>query len=254
MSEASPHVRRNRLHWETRSGDYQGWNREQLDRWNRLGWGVWDIPEDELQVLGDVAGMDVLEYGCGAGQSGIRWAMRGARVRGLDFSEAQLRQGLAHMATTGVTFPIVQADGEHVPFADASFDVVVCDHGVMSFADPYRTVPEAARVLRPGGVFAFSMITPWLWVASEGDVTTRSLHEPYFGMHAHDVDDPEWQTTEFQLPYGEWIRLFRASGLVVEDLIELRPPEGATSTYVDAGDLPWARDYPMDHIWKVRKT
>jgi SAM-dependent methyltransferase len=254
MTETAPHVRRNREHWETNSAEYQAWNRAQLERWDRLGWGVWDLAEDDLRVLGDVAGKDMLEYGCGACQSGIRWAMRGARVTGLDLSSAQLRAGVANMETTEVRFPLVQADGEAIPFPDASFDVVVCDHGVTSFADPRRTVPEATRVLRPGGTFAFCMITPLAWITQDEDgKSTRELHKPYFGLHREDYDDPDWRTTEFQLTYGEWIALFRANSLKVEALLELRPPEGATSTYVDQADLPWSRDYPVDHIWKLRK-
>ncbi len=107
----------------------------------------------------------MLEYGCGACQFGIRVAMRGARVTGLDFSAAQLRHGLTKMAETGVRFPVVQADGERIPFADERFDLVFCDHGVMGFADPLLTVPEVARVLRPGGLFVFNGTTPWMWVA-----------------------------------------------------------------------------------------
>lgn len=252
--ETASHVRRNRQHWETRSAEYQQQNRSQLNRWDDLAWGVWDVPERELDVFGDVAGVDALEYGCGACQSGIKLAAQGARVTGMDLSGAQLREGLANMQATGVSFPVVQADGEHVPFADASFDLVWCDHGVMSFADPYRTVPEVARLLRPGGLFAFSMLTPLLWIAvGEQDQVGREFRMPYFGMHSLTFDDPEWRTTEFQLPYGEWIRLFRANGFVVEDLLELRPPAETTSTYVDAAELPWARDYPYDHVWKLRK-
>ena len=253
----SPHVRRNREHWETRSADYQSWNREQLNRgWDDLGWGTWDIPERELRVLGDVAGLDALEYGCGACQSGIKVAKLGARVVGLDLSGAQLREGLRNMEATGVRFPLVQADGERIPFDEGSFDLVWCDHGVMSFADPYRTVPEAARVLRPGGVFAFAMISPFEWVCStpEDEHLSRELRQPYFGMHAQDLNDPDWHTTEFQLTYGDWIRLFRANGLSIEDLVELRPGPDAVSTYVDPRELPWARDFPVDHIWKVRKS
>jgi hypothetical protein len=55
------------------------------------------------------------------------------------------------------------------------------------------------------------------------------------------------------LPYGEWIRLFRANGLVVEDLVELRPPEGATTTYTEFTSYEWARRWPAEQIWKVRK-
>ena len=252
----SAHVRRNRTHWETESAAYQEWNREQLNRFDAgLAWGVWDIPEAELGVLGDVAGIRALEYGCGASQSGIKLARLGAHVTGLDLSFAQLTAGLENIRATGERIATVQADGERTPFRDGSFDLVWCDHGVMSFADPFRTVPEAARLLRQGGLFVFCMITPFLWVATgDGDQATRELRVPYFGMHAQDVDEPDWRTTEFQLPYGEWIRLFVRNGFDVLDLLELRPEPGARSTYASADELGWSRDYPFDHIWKVRKA
>ncbi len=123
------HVRRNREGWEHDSPAYQERNAAQLNRWDVLGWGVYDVPEDDVRALGDVGGLDVLEYGCGACQFGIKVAMCGARLTGLDFSHVQLRQGLANMAETGVGFPVVEADGERTPFADASFDLVFCDHG-----------------------------------------------------------------------------------------------------------------------------
>ena len=42
-----------------------------------------------------------------------------------------------------------------MPLADSSFDLVFCDHGAMSFCDPAVTLPEVARLLRPGGRFVF---------------------------------------------------------------------------------------------------
>ena len=102
-------------------------------------------------------------------------------------------------------FPIVQANGERIPFRDGSFDLVFCDHGVMGFADPLLTVPEVARVLRPGGRFVFNGTTPWIWVAwgDEGDApASREMRRDYFDMGSVDVDDPSWRTTEFQLTYG----------------------------------------------------
>ena len=132
-----------------------------------------------------------------------------------------------------------------------------CDHGVMGFADPLLTVPEVARVLRSGGRFAFNGTTPWIWVAwgdqEEELPTTREMRMDYFGMRTIDSADLTWRTTEFQLTYGDWIRLFRANGLAVEDLIELRPNEDATTTYDDYAPLEWARAFPAEHIWKVRK-
>lgn len=254
---STEHVRKNREHWESESDAYQEENRSQLNRWDVLAWGVFDAAEDEIHALGDVRGLRTLEFGCGGCQFGIKVAMRGARMTGVDLSFAQLRHGLTHMDETGVRFPIVQGDGEQLPFAPSSFDLVFCDHGVMGFADPYRTVPEVARVLKPGGRFVFNGTTPWIWVAwgdQEEDLpTTREMRSDYFELRSRSHEDPEWRTTEFQLPYGDWIRLFRSNGLLVEDLIELRPPEGATTTF-DYAPVEWARAFPAEQIWKVRKA
>ena len=250
------HVRRNRAGWEQDSHAYQERNAAQLNRWDVLGWGVYDVPEDDVRALGDVSGLDVLEFGCGACQSGIRVAMRGARVTGLDFSHAQLRQGLANMEATGVSFPVVEADGERTPFSDGSFDLVFCDHGVMGFADPHVAVPEVARLLRPGGWFVFNGTTPFIWTAwgDDDEPAGTELKRSYFGPHRWDHRDDDGTWSDFQLPYGGWIRLFREHGFTIEDLIELRPPEDATTTYEEYVPLGWARRFPAEQIWKVRKA
>jgi SAM-dependent methyltransferase len=250
-------VRTNLVSWEADSVAYQQRNASQLNRWDRLGWGTWDIPEDEIRALGDVAGTRALELGCGACQAGIKVAMRGANVTGIDFSANQLRQGVANMAETGVRFPLVRASAEELPFADSAFDLVFCDHGATSFTDPHVTIPEAARVLRPDGMLVFDMATPYIWTAwgDNDEPASRTLRRAYFSMGREEVPDPETgPSVEWQLTYGEWIRLFRSSGFVVEDLIELRPSEGATTTYSTYAPLDWARDFPGEHIWKVRKT
>jgi SAM-dependent methyltransferase len=250
------HVRRNREGWELESAAYQERNASQLNRWDVLAWGVYDAPEDAVRALGDVNGLDVLEYGCGACQFGIKLAMRGARPIGLDFSHAQLRQGLANMAETRVGFPVVESDGERTPFADRSFDLVVCDHGVMGFADPYATVPEVARLLRPGGMFVFNGTTPFIWAVwgEGGESAGTELKRSYFGPRRWDHQDDDGAWSDFQMPYGEWIRLFNDNGFVVEDLIELRPGDGATTTYDDYAPLEWARRFPAEQIWKVRRA
>lgn len=258
MTEAAAtgdHVRRNRAGWEHDSAAYQQRNAAQLNRWDVLGWGVFDVPEDEIQALGDVSGLDVLEFGCGACQLGIKVSMRGGRVTGLDFSHTQLRHGLANMETTGVRFPVVEADGERAPFADRSFDLVFCDHGVMGFADPHATVPEVARLLRPGGRFVFNGTTPFIWTVwgDDDEPAGLELQRSYFGPRRWDHDD-DGPSSDFQLPYGAWIRLFREHGFVIEDLIELRPAEGATTTYSGYASLDWARRFPAEQIWKVRKA
>ena len=245
------HERINRDDWNGYSDEYQARHGAQLAEHAGLAWGTSQIPESDLQVLGDVAGKDVLEFGCGAAQWSISLAARGARVVGLDLSERQLEHARRLMTEAGATFPLIHASAEAVPLPDASFDIVFCDHGAMTFADPYRTVPEAARLLRPGGLFAFnhgSTFETVCWpIGAERPGETLVLD--YFGMH--EVRDGDEIT--FNLPYGEWIRLFRANGLTVEDLIEPRPPEGSTSSYRDEAALAWSRRWPAESIWRLRK-
>jgi SAM-dependent methyltransferase len=243
------HERRNRAFWDADADDYQAAHGALLAA-HPKAWGVWRIPESELRVLGDTKGLDVLEYGCGGAQWSIALAGDGAHIVGLDQSHAQLRHAHALMRATAVTFPLVCASGENAPFADGSFDLVFCDHGVMSFCDPERTVPEVARLLGQGGRFVFAHSTPWVYLtySAKRDRVSRRLRKPYFGMRVFDSGEG---TVDFQLSYGDWIRVFRANGLVVDDLVELRAPEGATTTY--EWDPRWSRRWPAEQIWKLHK-
>jgi SAM-dependent methyltransferase len=241
---------RNRAHWDRTSDEYQERHKEFINR-PEPHWGSWQIAESELNVLGDVSGKEVLELGCGAAQWSILLAKQGARVVGLDNSERQLEHARQLMGEAGVDFPLVHSSAEDVPLPDESFDLVFCDHGAMSWADPYRTVPEAARLLRQGGLLAFSQTSALATIcwSEEKDIVTPRLEHDYFGLHKLD----EGERFTYQLPYGEWIRLFRANGLVVEDLIEPQRPPNATSTYWMPEELDWARRWPSESIWKARK-
>ena len=239
------HEAHNRAFWDADADDYQAVHDEALTA-APLAWGAWRIPEAELGVLGDVRGRDVLEYGCGAAQWAAALRGQGAHVIGLDLSASQLRHG----AGRGV--PLVQASGEHTPFAAGSFDVVFCDHGAMSFCDPAMTVPEVSRILRPGGLFAFCHGSPLLYLTWDEKRERQSdkLQRSYWDLGRMELGEG---TIDFQLGHGDWLRLLRRHGFVVEDLIELRPSEGATTTYTDFVPYEWARRWPAEQIWKVRK-
>jgi SAM-dependent methyltransferase len=251
VSESHPHERHNREFWDADADDYQAVHGGDLAG-RALAWGAWRIPESELGVLGDVGGLDVLELGCGAGQWSVALAARAARPVGLDQSLGQLKHAVANRDAARVAVPLVAASGEAVPFRDASFDVVFCDHGAMSFCDPRVTVPEVARLLRPGGLLSFAQTSPLLYLTwdERRERQDTKLHRSYFGLGRLELGDG---TIDFQIPHGEWFRLFREHGLSVEDFIELRPGEDATTTYDDFAPHAWARRWPAEQVWKVRK-
>jgi SAM-dependent methyltransferase len=245
------HVRRDRAAWNADADAYQARNAATLAAGGGMAWGVWQIPESQLGVLGEVAGRTVLELGCGGAQWSVALARAGAWVIGLDLSERQLAHARRLVQASGVPVALVQASGEAVPLADASVDIVVSDYGAMTFADPYRTVPEVARLLRPGGLFAFNTSSPLLELCWPDDAERAGdrLVRDYFGLHRLAADDG---MVSFQLPYGEWIRLFRSSGLEILDLIELRPAPDAVSSYRDDQQRAWSRRWPAECIWRLQ--
>lgn len=239
-------VRGNREAWDAMSERYQRRHGPQLGE-RPMVWGQWSAPESEVGALGNVSGQRLLELGCGGGQWSAFLSEEGAEAVGIDLSASQLE--FARRFTEG-RVPLVLGDAEDLPFADGSFEIVFCDHGATSWADPYRTVPEAARVLVPGGRLAFNMTSPiaTLCVDDDADRLGPALVHDYFGLHA--VGESGTATT-YNLPYGEWIRVLTGAGLAVVDLIEIRPPEDAESTYCD--DLDWARRWPNEALWVARK-
>ena len=201
-------------------------------------------------MLGDVSGLDTLEIGCGAAQWSIGLAGLGARPVGLDVSPRQLEHARLALDAAGLDFPLIEGSAEALPFEDESFDLAFCDHGAINYSDPRLSIPEAARVLRRGGLVAFSAVSPLidLFYDPVTDEVGERLRNGYWDLDRFENDE----TVDFQLNYGDWIRLFRANGLVVEDLIELRAPEGGETTY-DLVNLEWARRWPAENIWKARK-
>jgi SAM-dependent methyltransferase len=242
----------NRRFWDADADAYQDRHGARLRR-DARAWGVWRIAESELAVLGEVDGLDVLELGCGAAQWSVALAADGARAVGVDQSRAQLGHARDAIAAARVPVTLLLASAIAIPVADESFDVVFCDHGAMSFCDPAQTVPEVARILRPGGRLVFSATSPLLYLTYDArrDRQTRRLRHRAFGRRQWRFDSG---TTDFCIPTGEWLRLFHAYGLVAEDLVELRAPKGASTTFGDFVPYRWARRWPAEQIWKVRKA
>jgi SAM-dependent methyltransferase len=176
----------------------------------------------------------------------------GARAVGFDLSEQQLAHARHLFQSVGAPAPVVQGNAERLPFRDEAFDIVFCDHGATVFTPPESTVSEASRVLKPAGLFAFCMSTPirdMCFDPDRGEVKPE-LAANYFDLVSFD----DGESVEYQLPYGAWIRLFRRHGLAVEDLVEIQAPANARTTYTEFVPAGWARKWPAEHIWKLRKT
>lgn len=254
MSDLPEHVARNRAYWDAMADDWVSPGRRNWQQ-DEPHWGVWDIPESEAKLLpADLEGKDVIELGCGTAYVSAWLARRGARPVGIDNSAKQLETARALQQEFGLEFPLLHGNAENVPFPDASFDLAISEYGAAIWADPYKWIPEAARVLRPGGqlIFLGNGVIFMLTVPdtdAEGPATERLIRD-YFGMYRFEW--PEEDSVEFHLGYGDMIRLLRSSGFDVEDLVELRPPPGATTRFPYVNS-EWSRRWPSEEVWKARK-
>ena len=247
----SEHARRNRAAWDRQADD---WREPGQRAWAETEptWGIWQVPESELRVLPDVDGQDVIELGCGTAYWSAWLARRGARVTGIDNSARQLQTARQLQREHGLEFPLLHGSAEAVPLPDASFDLAFSEYGASIWCDPRVWVPEAARLLRPGGRLIFMKHSTILTLCGPDDdapVGDRLVRN-YFGLHRL-----EWSTdgsVEFDLPYAEWIDLFRACGFTIERLVAVQAPAGATSRHKYVS-LEWARRWPTEDIWRVRK-
>ena len=257
MSDELPeHVRRNRTVWDEWAPDYARWAPKAWDS-QVMSWGQFGIPDAELSALpSSVEGLDIIELGCGTAYISAWLARNGARPVGIDNSPAQLETARRLQDEFDLRFPLHLGDAEDLPFEDQSFDLAVSEYGASIWCDPYRWIPEAARVLRPGGrlVYLVNSLLVMLCTpldAIEETPVSQCLERPQFGMHR--IEWPDNDGVEFHLPHGDWIRLLRGSGFEVENLIELRPPADTERRHSHVS-LEWARDWPCEEIWVARRT
>ncbi len=155
----------------------------------------------------------------------------------------------------GIPFPLVHGDAERAPFRDASFDLAVSEYGAIIWCDPHRWIPEAARILRPGGrlVCLGNSYLLMLTFPNDGEKATESLQRPHFGMHRFVDANNTAASVEFHIPHGEMIRLFRRSGFEIENLIEIGAPSAGSDVPYRMATVRWAQRWPNEQAWVVRK-
>jgi SAM-dependent methyltransferase len=243
------HVAQNRAYWDDEAAAWHG--PLARDHWSQLEprWGLWSTPESQVSVLpDDLAGMATIELGCGTAYVSAWLARAGAHPVGIDVSVKQLATARAMQTEFGIEFPLLLGNAEAVPYDDNTFGLAISEFGASLWCDPYRWIPEAARLLVPGGRLVFIRYSPLfaLCVPPQGPVST-TLARAQCGL----TRLRRGNHVQFVLPHGEMLRLLRSCGFVVEDLIEVQAPQPAHRDYEEV-PAEWARQWPSEEIWTAR--
>jgi ubiquinone/menaquinone biosynthesis C-methylase UbiE len=256
QQDEAEHVTANREHWDRIAAEWVAAGEREWAA-DAITWGIWGVPESEIGLLGhgtdDLAGLDVVELGCGTAYLSAWLARRGARVTGVDVSSQQLATARRLTTEHGLTITLVEGDAEATGLAASSFDLVVSEYGASLWCDPGRWLAEAARLLRPGGRLAFLTSSRFVPLASPVDGSlpvTERFERPWFGPSRFDwrdaVDLPGG--IEFVLSAPEWIRALGAAGFEVVHHEEIAAPADADGTRsgIPAG---WAQRWPSEQTW-----
>lgn len=200
-----------------------------------------------LGLVGEVAGLDALDIGCGEGRGARALARAGARVTGVEPTAALLAAARDREAQDGLGVRYLAAGAEDLgTLDDASFDLAVAVlvlHHVDRLDDALR---EAARVLRPGGRLAVVVPHPWTdhpgarFVAVDGELRRAPGAYGVEGRWHEELDDGATISTVRHVGWhhrtlATWVRSLAAAGFAVTDLVE---PTGAEPARADGGG-PW---------------
>lgn len=246
------YVEKNRAAWDRWALHYTATGRKAWTE-NELRWGIWGVPESDLGLLTKVpAGADVVELGCGTASVSSWLARAGFRPVAVDVSRTQLDVAARLQEELGLSFPLIHANAEDVPYDTESFDLAISEYGASLWCEPHRWLAEADRLLRPGGMLVFVTNSPLLMACTpeDGERAGDRLLRDYFTSPVREYPDG---VVEFHLTHGSWIELLNSFGFGVERLVELRPPHG-TQPRFDFVSIEWARRWPSEEIWVARKA
>ena len=247
----------NREGWTQANAEYTDRQAEGAWTQEEITWGQWSQPEREIGIIPDVTGKDVVELGCGTAYFGS-WLKRlgGARrVVGIDVTPAQLETARRLNEQYGLGLELIEANAEEVPLPDESFDLAFSEYGASIWCDPYKWIPEAARLLRPRGELVFMCNTDLVQVCSpDEERVSERLVQPLRGMHRLDWTS-EGVSTEFHIPTADMFGLLRRTGFEVLDYRQLYAREDAVDhPYYSYVPAEWARKWPSEEVWRARKA
>jgi ubiquinone/menaquinone biosynthesis C-methylase UbiE len=152
-------------------------------------------------LLGDIAGRRICDLACGQGRVARHLAAQGAQVVGLDLSGKLLAIAQRYEAAAPRGIEYRHADAQHLDVETLGvFDGVVCSMALMDIPDLAPTLRGVARILRPGGWFAFSILHPCFHTAQSGEIDTP---EGSMRTIAHYFEEGHWRSDTRTGPPGK---------------------------------------------------
>lgn len=214
-----------------------------------------------FQKLGDIAGANILDLGCGEGGYSRGMAQKGASVTAVDCSEPAIRYAAEQAKKEGLSIRHeIRNSNDLFGIADESFDIVLCSMMLMDCEDFEGTVREAARVLKTGGRLLASVLHPCF----DGN------HDTGIGRQGMGVDRQvvvmnyfEPKTWEAPLWRGktpviwrhrtlqDYVKVFVGAGFTIVDLDEPRATDAQAEISVS---IAWLQKIPLYLFWELRRA
>lgn len=184
-----------------------------------------------LTAIGQAEGLTVLDAGCGEGYLSRILARKGATVTGVDASSKLIEAARTQNVTDALPVSFDVSSVNELPYADNTFDLVVCNHLFNDLYDPSRPINEFSRALRSGGRLIILMLHPCFYNkhAERHHATNGLIAASYFDTRdikqVFEVDgliSPVPNTTWFR-PLEFYTEELRKSGLAITSLTEPHP-------------------------------
>jgi ubiquinone/menaquinone biosynthesis C-methylase UbiE len=229
--------------WEDRADAWVAWARKPSHD------AYWHYRDAFFELLPPPDGRHALEIGCGEGRVCRELRARGHGILGVDASPSLV----AAAAGADPSGEYVVGTAEALPFAAASFELVIAYNSLMDVDDMPRSVAEAARVLRPGGHFCACVVHPFLeageWTSPDDDASFV-VERSYFAERAYEEtfarDGLTFTFNSRSYPLEAYALAVERAGFVLEALREppAPPAQRAHGRY---------SRLPMFLMWRARK-
>ena len=250
--DLTAHAARNREVW---NADAPNWVASGRKAWASPTpwWGMWEVPEEEVRILPDVAGLDVLDLGCGTGYWCAWFHRLGARPVGLDLSEEQLATARELQAEHGIEFPLIHASAEAPPLPGRLVRRGLLRVRRRHLVRPVRVDsrgPPAAAAGRPADL-PVPLGARDALLAAEREPTGETLVRPQRGLHRIEWPDPDGtdfhQSSQRDGPAAARHGL-RGRGAARAVRARRRPDE--VRYFMRRG---WAQQWPCEEVWVARR-